>query len=107
MAHEFYLKFDDPGWYAANKDRLAWLLISAPSFCLQVSETEYWLRSSNSDGRWSCDVRVFLDLSGVLVEVTNFGDAFFRDVRALLHSLSKEVPVHLVDDDGVAIRWPN
>jgi hypothetical protein len=107
MAHEFILKFSAPDWYSQHRNDVRTRVLALPSLAKQVTERELWLRARDSQGRWPYDVRIFLDPDSILVEVTNFGSAYFQDVRDLVSSLASTVGVELTDDDGQAVSWPS
>lgn len=105
MAHEFVLKFEDPAWYSQHREELRTRVLALPSFEKHVSDRELWLRAEDSPGHWSYDLRIFLDPTKVLIEVTTFSSAFFQDVRALVADLQQLVATELADDDGEVVSW--
>lgn len=105
MAHEFVLRFEDPVWYSLHRDDLRVRVLTLPSFEKLVSDREIWLRAKDSAGHWPYDLRIFLDPTRVLIEVTTFGSAYFEDVRALVADLHRVVSTELTGDDGDVVSW--
>jgi len=105
MSTEYYIKANDQSWYKQSKDRIRDKLRGLTSFVKEESLGEYWLKDPNSESSWEFDVRVFVDESGILIEVSVHNDVFFVDLRHFYEGLSAEGDVDLVDDDGEKYRF--
>lgn len=101
MAFEYHLVFSDQAWLKAGWGRIEELAKSSPSFVQQPNDREIWLKAPDSQNRWEYDVRVIRhDDAHVIVEVSAFTSAFWRDVRTLIEAVQSVTPVTLADDDG-------
>jgi hypothetical protein len=104
MSIEYSIRFEDHGWYVHNRNRLEEQIKGLPSYLERESPADqFWLKESGR-GSWAYDVRVIPSTERLLVEVSAFGEAFHRDIEALLHWINQHTRAELVDDDGLPLR---
>lgn len=97
MGFEARMRPADAGWMAANRDRLAVKIQALPSFVAEKTPGEFWLKGASSLSTWPYDVRLFLESTSLLVEISTEGEALSRDVASIHTDLAREVPVSLED----------
>jgi len=119
MGFDYRVRFDEPAWYAAHRERVLEHVRGLPhvvpvvdvgsSVTWQPTDSEVWLLAplaSDPPEAWPYDVRVFIR-DELRVEVSRFGEAYFVDVRHLDEWLRGQTPATLVDDDGEPVQWPS
>lgn len=83
MGVEVRIRPADTGWMAANRDRLVAKIQALPSFGTEKAPGESWLRGASSTSTWPYDVRLFLEPTSFLVEISTKGEALYRDRRGI------------------------
>jgi hypothetical protein len=101
MGFEYRLKFSEPSWYRENRDRLAEYIRSFASLTEELPTGEFRLRDDSQPNSWSYDLRIFLKLERVELEVSSTTSTSMVDLPAMLRWIRRETPVDLVDDDGI------
>jgi hypothetical protein len=101
MGFEYRLEFPEPTWYRENRDRLAEYIRSLSSLKEELPTGEFRLRDDSQPNSWSYDLRIFLKLERVELEVSSRTSTLMVDVPAILSWIRRETPVELVDDDGL------
>jgi hypothetical protein len=105
VAFEYRLVFDDPYWLDSHREAIRERLRRRRTLVQQPNEREFWLRDPASEGTWEFDVRVFVQDSGIFLEISVQSDACMRDLRDLFAELRRDTTVHVVDaDDGVPVE---
>jgi len=105
MAEELYLNFRQNARYGIIEDGIREKIRRLPSFVEEKSSREYWLKDENSESTWDFDVRIFFEKANVLIEVSNFTDAFSHDFKGLYEELASSNEVELVDGDSESYEW--
>jgi hypothetical protein len=98
MGLEVRIRPADSGWMATNRDCLAAKIHALPSFVTEKAPGEFWLRGASSTSTWPYDVRLFLEPTSFLVEISTEGEALYRDVASIHADVAREVPVSLEDE---------
>jgi hypothetical protein len=108
MSTEFRVYFEESDWLLRNAGFLRSIVTGLPSFVREPSTLEFWFKDSSSCHDWEYDLRLIAHGSDfMLVEVSVFGPAFFRDLKAMTEALSSKCPVYMTDDDGEPYHFPS
>lgn len=105
---EFYVRFENEGWYHANKVTIAQYIEALPTFVGYFGEA-YLLRDGplNARGKKDCpyDIRLMLDEDSAFIEIISNGRPVVRDLSALVDYLKANTDINIVDDDGEGPEW--
>jgi len=99
MAFEYYLRFDDPAWFEANREEIARLIEHLPSYGGRV-DGAFWLKQPQFNVP---DVRIWIRDDHVFIERTAVVGQPVRDIAVLVKDLAQRTRVRLTNEDGEPI----
>ena len=97
--------FDDVETYQLKKADIKNVIVHLPTFQKSINEEEFWLKDLQFGSDWEFDVRIFLNESKVIYEISAFSNAFFRDTRELHFYMKNSLNSKLSDEDGEAYTF--
>jgi hypothetical protein len=100
MSLELTIHFNDAIWYKEHRQQIAAKIRALPSFVKQADTNEFWLKDKKYLNPWDFDVRMFLQLNFVFLEVSAFSNAFYSDVKHFYEMLLTDTGLTIIDEDG-------
>ena len=87
MSAEFFVRFDNVGWYAENLNKIKEAILKLETFSEEKGD-EFWLSGddpSEEKRLWDYDVRlIFSNAQHVLVEISSHPKSIERDLSIFL-----------------------
>lgn len=98
MSTELSIKFENTKWYKDNKSEIHNIISKLSSYRKNIEYNEFWLKDVESKNPWDFDLRIFLNMEEIYIEVSSFTDAFHRDIKTLVNDISTRTKIYLLDD---------
>ena len=108
MSAEFFINFEDEGWFEENRACIADAIRELEIF-VREEPGVFYLRGTEGEGepdRWWYDVRIFIDPAPPMrLEMSAHPPSVERDVSGLLNKLREHTRIRVDDEDGEPATW--
>jgi hypothetical protein len=116
MSAEFYITFENPLWFVANKSLIEKKITSLSTFSKNNTELEYWLAGTEVEcwltgteprraEDWDFDVRLFIQAERIFFDVSSHPVSVEQDMSSLFSWLRHLTDIQINDDDGEPSGW--